>query len=102
MHTTTTVQVDVSAQLEHRLELLRRHHGLATTTAALEMLLSRQVDRSVYAMTGKRPGPKLAVDNTSHSTTQHNDDNREHREQPQQLSSTGAKEPGCWPFGRPR
>ncbi|RYF02258.1 MAG: hypothetical protein EOO32_00750 [Comamonadaceae bacterium] len=97
MHTTTTEQVEVSAQLEHRLELLRTHHGLPTTTAVLEMLLSRQMDRSVYEMTGKRPGPRLAIDNT-----QHKDDHHAHREQPQQLSSPGAKEPGCWPFGRPR
>ncbi|UYL85435.1 hypothetical protein gp33 [Acidovorax phage Alfacinha1] len=63
MQTTQTL-VEVSADLEHRLEQLRQHYGLPTTTAVIELLISRQIERSVYEMTGKRPGPKLAIDNT--------------------------------------
>ena len=50
--------------MEHQLELLRRAYRLPTTTAVLELLISTQIDRSVYEMTGIKPGPKLAIDNT--------------------------------------
>ena len=57
-------QVEVSAEIEHRLERLRQAYGLPDTTAALELLISKQLDRSVYQMTGIKPGPRLAIDNT--------------------------------------
>lgn len=65
---TTENQVEVSAELEHRLELLRQAYGLPSTTAVIERLLSAQIDRSVYDMTGIRPGPRLVIDNTQGRT----------------------------------
>ncbi|GKS93213.1 hypothetical protein [Acidovorax sp. SUPP2825] len=85
--------VEVSADLEHRLELLRQHYGLPTTTAVIELLISRQIERSVYEMTGKRPGPKLAIDNTK---DEHDAD------RPQQLSGAGESQQGVRPSGRAR
>ena len=61
---TTETQVEVSAEMEHHLELLRQAYRLPSTTAVLELLISTQIDRSVYEMTGIKPGPKLAIDNT--------------------------------------
>ena len=55
---TTETQVEVSAEMEHHLELLRQAYRLPTTTAVLELLISTQIDRSVYEMTGIKPGPK--------------------------------------------
>ena len=95
---TTETQVQASAELERRLELLRQHYQLPTTTAVIELLISRQIERSVYEMTGKRPGPRLAIDNTNTNTKEEHHANREH---PQQLSGPGAQEPGSWPSGRP-
>lgn len=57
-------QVDISADLQHKLELLQQAYRLPSTTAVLELLISMQLDRSVFQMTGIRPGPKLAIDNT--------------------------------------
>ena len=57
-------QVDITADLQHKLELLQQAYRLPSTTAVLELLISTQIDRSVYQMTGIKPGPKLAVDNT--------------------------------------
>lgn len=57
-------QVDITADLQHKLELLQQAYRLPSTTAVLELLISTQIDRSVYEMTGIKPGPKLAVDNT--------------------------------------
>jgi len=65
---TTDTQVEVSAEMEHHLELLRQAYGLPSTTAVLELLIRTQIDRSVYEMTGIKPGPKLAVDNTQGRT----------------------------------
>ena len=67
---TTETQVEVSAEIEHHLELLRQAYRLPTTTAVLELLISTQIDRSVYEMTGIKPGPKLAVDNTKPDNNQ--------------------------------
>jgi hypothetical protein len=61
---TTETQVEVSAELQHQLELLRRAYRLPSAAAVLELLISTQIDRSVYEMTGIKPGPKLAADNT--------------------------------------
>lgn len=57
-------EVEVSAELQHKLELLQRRMGLPSAAAVLEQLISTQIDRSVYQMTGIRPGPRLAIDNT--------------------------------------
>lgn len=57
-------QVDITADLQHKLELLQQAYRLPSTTAVLELLISTQIDRSVYQMTGIKPGPKLAIDNT--------------------------------------
>lgn len=65
---TVAHEVDVSADTEHALEALRREMCLPTTTAVLERLISAQIDRSVYEMTGIRPGPRLAIDNTQGKT----------------------------------
>ncbi|MDP3229354.1 MAG: hypothetical protein Q8N13_15435 [Acidovorax sp.] len=86
--------MQASAELERHLELLRQHYQLHTTTAVIELLISRQIERSVYEMTGKRPGPRLAIDNTK-------DEHHANREPQQQLSGPGAEEPGSWPSGRP-
>ena len=65
---TQETTVEVSAELQHMLELLRRAYRLPSTTAVLELLISSQIDQSVFAMTGIRPGPKLAIDNTRPDT----------------------------------
>lgn len=57
-------QVEITADLQHKLELLQQAYRLPSTTAVLELLISTQIDRSVYEMTGIKPGPKLAIDNT--------------------------------------
>lgn len=57
-------QVEISAELQHKLELLQQAYRLPTPAAVLELLISTQIDRSVYEMTGIKPGPKLAIDNT--------------------------------------
>lgn len=95
MHTKDT-QVDVSAPLESRLELLRQHYQLPSTTAVIELLISRQLERVVHGMTGKRPGPRLAIDNTKESTHAHREPLQ------QQLQGPGAEEPGGRALGRPR
>ena len=56
--------MDITADLQHKLELLQQAYRLPSTTAVLELLISTQIDRSVYQMTGIKPGPKLAIDNT--------------------------------------
>lgn len=56
--------VEVSAELQERLEALRQAYGMPSTTAVLERLISAAIDNTVYRMTGIRPGPKLAIDNT--------------------------------------
>lgn len=61
---TTETQVEASAEMEHHLELLRQAYRLPNTTAVFELLISTQIDRSVYEMTGIKPGPKLVIDNT--------------------------------------
>lgn len=91
---TTETQVQASAELERHLELLRQHYQLHTTTAVIELLISRQIERSVYEMTGKRPGPRLAIDNTK-------EEQHANCEHPQQLPGPSAEEPGSWPPGRP-
>ncbi len=55
--------VEVSAELERKLEQLRQAWRMPSTTAVIERLISAQLDRSVYGMTGIRPGPRLVVDN---------------------------------------
>lgn len=57
-------QVEISADLQHKLELLQQAYRLPNTTAVLELLISTQIDRSVFQMTGIKPGPRLAIDNT--------------------------------------
>lgn len=72
-------QVEISAEMERVLELLRQSMRLPSTTAVLERLISAQLDSSVYEMTGIKPGPRLAIDNTTaerderegHTTCQH-------------------------------
>lgn len=64
---TKETTVEVSAELQHKLERLRQAYRLPSTTAVLELLISSQIDQSVFAMTGIRPGPKLAIDNTRHT-----------------------------------
>ena len=44
--------------------VLQQAYRLPSTTAVLELLISTQIDRSVSQMTGIKPGPKLAIDNT--------------------------------------
>lgn len=61
---TVAHEVEISTELEHALEVLRQVLCLPNTTAVLERLISAQIDRSVYEMTGIRPGPRLAIDNT--------------------------------------
>ena len=61
-------QVEVSAEMEHQLEQIRQAYALPSTSAALELLISTQLDRSVFEMTGIKPGPKLAIDNTQGRT----------------------------------
>lgn len=61
---TQETTVEVSADLQHKLERLQRAYRLPSATAVLELLISSQIDQSVFAMTGIRPGPKLAIDNT--------------------------------------
>ena len=56
--------VEVSAELQHKLEMLQVAYSLPSTTAVLERLIGTQINRSVYEMTGIKPGPKLAIDNT--------------------------------------
>lgn len=55
--------VEVSAELERKLEQLRLAWRMPSTTAVIERLISAQLDRAVYGMTGIRPGPRLVVDN---------------------------------------
>ncbi len=57
--------IEVDEDTQQALALLADHWGMATTTAALELLISVELDRSVFNMTGMRPGPKLAIDNTT-------------------------------------
>lgn len=57
-------QVEITVELQHQLELLRQAYRLPSTTAVLELLISTQIDRSVYEMTGIKPGPRLVIDNT--------------------------------------
>lgn len=57
-------QVEITAELQHQLELLQQAYRLPSTTAVLELLISTQIDRSVYEMTGVKPGPRLVIDNT--------------------------------------
>ncbi|WP_156382522.1 hypothetical protein [Acidovorax sp. Leaf160] len=92
---TTETQVEVSAEMERRLELLRKHYGLPNTTAVIELLISRQIERSVYEMTGQRPGPRLAIDNTK-------DEHDASRDHPEQLPGAGAGQPCARPPGRTR
>lgn len=65
--------LDVSPEMEAALEKLRHAYRLPSTTAVLELLISTQINTTVYHMTGMRQGPRLAVDNTTHNTkpTQH-------------------------------
>lgn len=56
--------LEISAELQQALELLRRAYRLPSATAVLELLVSMQIERSVYQMTGLKSGPRLAVDNT--------------------------------------
>ncbi|QMV73611.1 hypothetical protein HS961_12665 [Comamonas piscis] len=51
-------------QLE-KLELYRQAMQLPSIEAAIEQLNRRQLDSMVAAMTGKRPGPQLAINNTT-------------------------------------
>lgn len=57
-------RVEVSAEMQQQLEQLRHAYRLPNTTAVLELLISTQIDRTVYDMTGIKPGPRLAIDNT--------------------------------------
>lgn len=48
-----------------KLELYRQAMQLPSIEAAIEQLNRRQLDSMVAAMTGKRPGPQLAINNTT-------------------------------------
>lgn len=48
-----------------KLELYRQAMQLPSIEAAIEQLNRRQLDAMVAAMTGKRPGPQLAINNTT-------------------------------------
>lgn len=65
MQATESTEVEVSADMQHRLELLRNAYRLPSCTAVLELLIGMQIDRSVLEMTGLKPGPKLAISNTT-------------------------------------
>ena len=61
----TECPLEITADLQHKLERLQQAYRLPSVGAVLELLISAQIDRSVYGMTGIKPGPKLAIDNTS-------------------------------------
>lgn len=61
---TTEHEVEVSAELQRMLELLRAAYGLPSEAITLELLIGRQLDNLVFDMTGMKPGPRLAIDNT--------------------------------------
>ncbi len=65
MQASESTTVEISANLQDKLERLRMAFRLPTCTAMLELLISMQIDSSVYQMTGIKPGPKLAIDNTT-------------------------------------
>lgn len=58
-------QLEIPADLQHKLGLLQQAYRLPSVAAVLELLISTQIDRSVYEMTGIKPGPRLAIDNTN-------------------------------------
>ncbi|MBF5006968.1 hypothetical protein [Diaphorobacter caeni] len=66
---TTEHEVEISAELQHRLELLRNALGMPDVATVMERLIGRQLDNLVFDMTGMKPGPRLAVDNTKREKT---------------------------------
>jgi uncharacterized ParB-like nuclease family protein len=58
-------QIGYSKDQLAKLELYRQAMRLPSIEAAIEQLNRRQLDAMVAAMTGKRPGPQLAINNTT-------------------------------------
>ena len=58
-------QIGYSKDQLAKLELYRQAMQLPSIEAAIEQLNRRQLDTMVAAMTGKRPGPQLAINNTT-------------------------------------
>ncbi|QMV75006.1 hypothetical protein HS961_20375 [Comamonas piscis] len=58
-------QIGYSKDQLAKLELYRQAMQLPSIEAAIEQLNRRQLDSMVAAMTGKRPGPQLATNNTT-------------------------------------
>lgn len=58
-------QIGYSKDQLAKLELYRQAMQLPSIEAAIEQLNRRQLDAMVAAMTGKRPGPQLAINNTT-------------------------------------
>lgn len=58
-------QIGYSKDQLAKLELYRQAMQLPSIEAAIEQLNRRQLDDMVAAMTGKRPGPQLAINNTT-------------------------------------
>ena len=58
-------QIGYSEDQLAKLELYRQAMQLPSIEAAIEQLNRRQLDSMVAAMTGQRPGPQLAINNTT-------------------------------------
>ena len=58
-------QIGYSPEQLAKLERYRHAMQLPSIEAAIEQLNRRQLDAMVAAMTGKRPGPQLAINNTT-------------------------------------
>ena len=70
------IEVTASPELEEMLNSIRRRLGLPNNAAVYEWLVAKQIEASVYSMTGIKRGPRLAVDNTHkhiHKDHEHGD-----------------------------
>ncbi len=69
-------QIGYSEEQLAKLELYRQAMQLPSIEAAIEQLNRRQLDAMVAAMTGRRPGPQLAINNTTaHAGSKADDSN---------------------------